>query len=213
MYCRKKTVLHCLFMSQNPKPKKRALQTILLWHTIIIQWVNLNFLGSIQRKLTVSGLYHDPNFWDFFISCNYLNSLELSLILHNFTLCPVSHHFDLFSAAHNRVFLSPPTQLQYCSMDFSRACFFCDFRIFSSSNAKNTRSRKYKCCFFVTVLGPFSCIFGCFRVFAVFCRHCFLPIWEKSMSQKSLLVKTRTIHAREKSMLYSILFSLLVCLQ
>ena len=40
-----------------------------------------------------------------------------------------------------------------------------------------------------TVLGPFSCILGVFRVLvlAVYCRHCFSPIREKYTLAKMLV--------------------------
>ena len=55
-----------------------------------------------------------------------------------------------------------------------------------------------------TVLGPFSCILGVFRVFAVFCRHCFSPIREKYTLAKILVGHSRTIDAPEIYPFYSI---------
>ena len=57
----------------------------------------------------------------------------------------------------------------------------------------------------LTVLGPFSCILGVFRVFAVFCRHCFSPIREKYTLAEMLVGHSRTIDAREINPFYSIL--------
>ena len=81
------------------------------------------------------------------------------------------------------------------------------FRVHGFS-LKNTWSRNFQCWFFFYHFRPLYSIFRCFRVFAVFCHHCFLPISEQSMSQKSFLGQTRTIHAREKSMLYIIILEL-----
>ena len=45
---------------------------------------------------------------------------------------------------------------------------------------------------------------GVFRIFAVFCRHCFSPIREKYMLTNILVGHSRTIDAREIHTFYSI---------
>ena len=47
-----------------------------------------------------------------------------------------------------------------------------------------------------TVLGPFSCILDIFRIFAVFCRHCFSPF-----------AKIYVGHAREINTFYSNIYN------
>ena len=87
---------------------------------------------------------------------------------------------------------------------FPRASIFRDFRDFNSIREKCTIA-KISMFIIFTVLGPFSCILGVFRVFAVFCRHCFSPIREKYTLAKILVGHSRTIVAREIYPVYSIL--------
>ena len=56
--------IFCLFISHSPKPKKEIYNYYYSGTPLsIIQWVNLNFPGSIQGKLTVSclTLHHFDN--------------------------------------------------------------------------------------------------------------------------------------------------------
>ena len=66
----------------------------------------------------------------------------------------------------------------YCKPFFFRAPIFRDFRDLNSIREKYTIA-KISMLIIFTVLGPYSCISGVFRVFAVFRRHCFSPIREK----------------------------------
>ena len=81
-------------------------------------------------------------------------------------------------------------------MFFSRVSIFRDFRDLNSIREKY-RIAKISMLIIFTVLGPFSCILGVFRVFAVFCRHCFSPIREKYTLAKILVGHSQTIDARE----------------
>ena len=58
----------------------------------------------------------------------------------------------------------------------------------------------------LTVLGPFLCILGVFRVFAVFCRHCFSSVCGKYTLAKILVGHSQTIDVREIYPFYSIGF-------
>ena len=92
----------------------------------------------------------------------------------------------------------------YCkTCFFPRASIFRDFRDFNSIREKCTIA-KISMLIIFTVLGPFSCILGVFRVFAVFCRHCFSPIREKYTLAKILVGHSRTIDAPEIYPFYSI---------
>ena len=92
----------------------------------------------------------------------------------------------------------------YCkTCFFPLASIFRDFRDFNSIREKCTIA-KISMLIIFTVLGPFSCILGVFRVFAVFCRHCFSPIREKYTHAKMLVGHSRTIDAREIYPFYSI---------
>ena len=79
---------------------------------------------------------------------------------------------------------------------------FRDFRDLNSIREKYMIA-KISMLIIFTVLGPFSCILGVFRVFAVFCRHCFSPIREKYTLAKILVGHSRTIVAREIYPVYS----------
>ena len=94
----------------------------------------------------------------------------------------------------------------WCLYMYCKTCFFSilrDFRDFNSIREKCTIAEISMLIVF-TVLGPFSCILGVFRVFAVFCRHCFLPIREKYTLAKILVGHSRTIDAPEIYPFYSI---------
>ena len=56
------------------------------------------------------------------------------------------------------------------------------------------RIAKFSMFIIFTVLGPFSCILGVFRVFAVLCRHCFSPIREKYKRATSLGIVRADTH-------------------
>ena len=64
-------------------------------------------------------------------------------------------------------------------------------------------SRKFQCLIFYVLWAFFRVVLVVFRVFAVFCRHCFLPIREKYMRMNILVGHSRTIDAREKYTFYS----------
>ena len=94
----------------------------------------------------------------------------------------------------------------WCLYMYCKTCFFSilrDFRDFNSIREKCTIA-KISMLIIFTVLGPFSCILGVFRVFAVFCRHCFSPIREKYTLAKILVGHSRTIDAPEIYPFYSI---------
>ena len=68
--------------------------------------------------------------------------------------------------------LAPLSIVQYCKAWIFRVQVFFENFTFFSSNAKNAWSLKFQ--WFFYRFRPFSCIFlGVFRVFAVFCLHCF----------------------------------------
>ena len=77
-----------------------------------------------------------------------------------------------------------------------------DFRGLNSIREKYTIA-KISMLIIFTILGPYSCILGVFRVFAVFCRNCFSPICEKYTLAKILVGHSRTIVAREIYPVYS----------
>ena len=78
---------------------------------------------------------------------------------------------------------------------FFARVYFRDFRDLNSIREKY-RIAKISMLIIFTVLGPFSCILGVFRVFAVLCRHCFSPIRDKYMLAKIFVGHSRTIDAR-----------------
>ena len=82
---------------------------------------------------------------------------------------------------------------------YCRTCFFSRASIFRDLNSIHEKYMIAEISMLIifTVLGPFSCILAVFRVFAIFCRHCFSPIREKYKLAKILVGHSRTIDACE----------------